>query len=183
VLDTLFHALVRWLSPVLVFTSEEVWSTRYPDAGSVHLLEWPVVPQVPALGEGWFTLRKFRQSVNGLIEPMRRAKEVGSSNEVEIIAEIYDLGILDYLTERKVDLAELCIVSSVKLTAASAPSDLDKWLAAETYRGFTGVGKSLEYGLTAALTGNHKCGRCWRYLPEVRDDGELCARCEDVVNG
>ena len=24
-------------------------------------------------------------------------------------------------------------------------------------------------------------GRCWRYLPEV-EDGELCARCEDVVN-
>ena len=33
VLDTLFHALVRWLAPVLVFTSEEVWGTRYPDAG------------------------------------------------------------------------------------------------------------------------------------------------------
>ena len=43
VLDTLFHALVRWLAPVLVFTSEEVWGTRYPDAGSVHLLEWPEI--------------------------------------------------------------------------------------------------------------------------------------------
>jgi isoleucyl-tRNA synthetase len=26
---------------VLVFTAEEVWGTRYPDGGSVHLLEWP----------------------------------------------------------------------------------------------------------------------------------------------
>ena len=42
-LDTLFHALVRWAAPVLVFTSEEVWGTRYPDAGSVHLLEWPEI--------------------------------------------------------------------------------------------------------------------------------------------
>ena len=33
VLDTLFHALVRYAAPVLVFTSEEVWGTRYPDAG------------------------------------------------------------------------------------------------------------------------------------------------------
>src|SRR5204862_1603279 len=48
VLDTLFHALVRWLAPVLVFTTEEVWGTRYPDSGSVHLLEWPIVPQVDA---------------------------------------------------------------------------------------------------------------------------------------
>jgi isoleucyl-tRNA synthetase len=31
-------------------------------------------------------------------------------------------------------------------------------------------------------TNNHKCGRCWRYLPEVREDGDLCGRCEDVVN-
>ncbi len=31
-------------------------------------------------------------------------------------------------------------------------------------------------------TDNHKCGRCWRYLPEVKEDGELCARCEDVLN-
>ena len=43
-LDSLFHALVRWLAPVLVFTAEEVWATRYPDDGSVHLLEWPEVP-------------------------------------------------------------------------------------------------------------------------------------------
>ncbi len=41
VLDTLFHALVRYAAPVLVFTAEEVWGTRFPEAGSVHLLEWP----------------------------------------------------------------------------------------------------------------------------------------------
>ena len=43
VLDTVFHALVRWTSPILCFTAEEVWGTRYPDAGSVHLLEWPEI--------------------------------------------------------------------------------------------------------------------------------------------
>jgi isoleucyl-tRNA synthetase len=32
-------------------------------------------------------------------------------------------------------------------------------------------------------TANHKCGRCWRHLPEVTSDGELCARCDEVVNG
>ena len=37
--------------------------------------------------------------------------------------------------------------------------------------------------LKVEKTHNHKCGRCWRYLPEVRDDGELCDRCEGVVNG
>jgi isoleucyl-tRNA synthetase len=27
-----------------------------------------------------------------------------------------------------------------------------------------------------------KCGRCWRHLPEVVEDGALCARCEGVVH-
>jgi isoleucyl-tRNA synthetase len=26
-----------------------------------------------------------------------------------------------------------------------------------------------------------KCGRCWRLLPEVAEDGALCHRCEDAV--
>ena len=30
-------------------------------------------------------------------------------------------------------------------------------------------------------TTHHKCGRCWRHLPEVTDDGALCSRCEQVV--
>ena len=33
VLDVLFHALVRYAAPVLVFTAEEIWGTRFPDAG------------------------------------------------------------------------------------------------------------------------------------------------------
>ncbi|WP_353204580.1 zinc finger domain-containing protein, partial [Sphingomonas sp.] len=27
----------------------------------------------------------------------------------------------------------------------------------------------------------HKCGRCWRLLPDVVEDGALDARCEKVV--
>ena len=33
----------------------------------------------------------------------------------------------------------------------------------------------------AHRTDHRKCGRCWRHLPEVTDDGDLCARCEEVV--
>ncbi len=84
VLDTLFHALVRWLSPVLVFTSEEVWGTRYPEAGSVHLLEWPVVPTVDADETRWRKLRTLRAEVTERIEPLRREKIVGSSLEAEV---------------------------------------------------------------------------------------------------
>jgi len=84
VLDTLFHALVRWLAPVLVFTTEEVWGTGYPDGGSVHLLEWPVVPPVDADEARWNKLRTLRAEVTERIEPLRRDKIVGSSLEAEV---------------------------------------------------------------------------------------------------
>ena len=35
--------------------------------------------------------------------------------------------------------------------------------------------------VAVARTDYHKCGRCWRHLPEVDEDGDLCGRCESVV--
>ncbi|QIK96632.1 isoleucine--tRNA ligase [Sphingomonas sp. HDW15A] len=148
VLDTLFHALVRWAAPVLVFTSEEVWGTRYPEGGSVHLLEWPEIGcwRDEALETKWSALREARTQVTEAIEPLRRDKVVGSSLEAVVTSP----------AEGDPDLlAELFIVSSVK------PGD----------------------SLAVTKTDKLKCGRCWRHLPEVEDDGGLCARCEEVVNG
>ena len=149
VLDTLFHALVRWSAPVLVFTSEEVWGTRFADAGSVHLLEWPEIAsgQDDDLVAKWNSLRTLRAAVTEEIEPLRRDKVLGSSLEADIV-------IPNAILHPEI-LAELFIVASVK--------------AGE--------------GFAVAKTDNLKCGRCWRYLPEVTDDGTLCGRCEEVVNG
>jgi len=150
VLDTLFHALVRWAAPVLVFTSEEVWSTRFPDAGSVHLLEWPLIDtqwrEDEALEAKWAGLRELREAVTEAIEPLRRDKVIGSSLEAEV----------------------------------TLPSDADPDLLAELF-----IVSSVARGdaLSVTKTKKHKCGRCWRLLPEVAEDGGLCARCEDVVNG
>ncbi len=91
VLDTLFHALVRWLAPVLVFTSEEVWGTRYPEGGSVHLLEWPELPPVAASDARWAELRELRTQVTEAIEPLRRDKVIGSSLEAEVTLPEADL--------------------------------------------------------------------------------------------
>jgi isoleucyl-tRNA synthetase len=145
VLDTLFQALVRWLAPVLVFTSEEVWGTRYPDAGSVHLLEWPVVPPVDADEARWNALRVLRAEVTERIEPLRRDKIVGSSLEAEVWV----------------------------------PSDEDPELLAELF-----ITSTVHKGdWKVVKTSNHKCGRCWRHLPQVREDGGLDPRCGAVVNG
>ena len=147
VLDTLFHALVRFVSPVLVFTSEEVWQSRYPsEDGSVHLLDPPQVDPLwrdEALAARWAALREQRLQVTAAIEPMRKAKTLGSSLEAVVtVPDAVD-----------VDLAELFIVSEVR---------------------FGGP-------LSVAVTTHHKCGRCWRHLPEVNQDGALCLRCDEVV--
>jgi isoleucyl-tRNA synthetase len=159
VLDTLFHALVRWLSPVLVFTSEEVWGTRYPDAASVHLLEWPVVPQADADEAKWDRLRELRELVTENIEPMRREKKLGSSLEARVTVRSSNAQGLSAM--QSVDFGELCIVSD--MTVDKSLAELDH--------------------VYVERTGYNKCGRCWRYLPEVKEDGGLCARCEDVLNG
>ncbi|MET0137656.1 MAG: class I tRNA ligase family protein, partial [Sphingobium sp.] len=148
VLDTLFQALIRYAAPIIPFTAEEVWGSRYPDAGSVHLLEWPKVDAAwldTALGERWAGIREARIQVNEAIEPLRREKIVRSSLEAEVSM---------YLVPQHVDFAEVCIVADVKEEGE---------------------------GISVTPTGHHKCGRCWRHLPEVVQDAALCDRCETVL--
>jgi isoleucyl-tRNA synthetase len=160
VLDLLFHALIRYAAPVLVFTAEEVWLTRYPadgeadedgQRGSVHLLEWPSVLGVRADAAKWGALRALRDQVNEAIEPLRRDKTIRSSLEAEVVvpASAVPEGVSDAA------LAELFITATVT----------------------RGQGD----GVTVTKTTHHKCGRCWRLLPDVAEDGALCGRCDDVV--
>ena len=37
------------------------------------------------------------------------------------------------------------------------------------------------HGVDVTRTDYHKCGRCWRHLPEVTVDDSLCDRCANVV--
>ena len=183
VLDTLFHALVRYAAPVLVFTSEEVWATRFPEGGSVHLLEWPTLPRQPVLDtglgfssagvaeesqapdqvrgdelvEGWKTVRVIRNGISQRIEPFRRDKVIGTSLEADVVLPMHVAyeGQFD-----GIDWAEICIAADVKLVEPAGE--------------FNGP-------ISVTRTTHHKCGRCWRHLPEVTEDGALCGRCEKVV--
>ncbi|WP_106640130.1 isoleucine--tRNA ligase [Allosphingosinicella vermicomposti] len=160
VLDIVFHALVRWSAPILCFTAEEVWASRYPDAGSIHLETWPEVDgawREDALGEKWDLLRALRTRVTEAIEPMRRDKIIRSSLEAQVGLTLAEADLLAAV--RSVDFDELCIVSEL-----------------ETNEGDKDV-------IAVARTDNEKCGRCWRLLPEVKEDGALCARCDEVLNG
>lgn len=146
VLDILFQALIRYAAPVLVFTAEEVWQSRYPGADSVHLLEWPEVPAVEADLERWSALRALRTTVNEAIEPLRRDKVVGSSLAAQVTVPV---------DAPEADLAELFITATVT----------------------RGQGDQV----IVSPSPDAKCGRCWRHLPDVAEDGALCTRCDGVV--
>ncbi|MCC7393566.1 MAG: isoleucine--tRNA ligase [Sphingomonadaceae bacterium] len=107
VLDILFHALTRYAAPVLVFTAEEVWTTRFPDRGSVHLGELRELDASwtnDGLAEKWDALRVTRGMVSERVEPLRREKIIGSSLEAEI-------WLPD--TAGDIDLAEIFISANV----------------------------------------------------------------------
>jgi isoleucyl-tRNA synthetase len=99
-------------------------------------------------------IRATRERVTESIEPLRREKVIGSSLEAKVLYPAVQAGLLDAELDQ---LAEIYIVSEV----AAGETD------------------SLEVTKSDYL----KCGRCWRLLPEVEEDGGLCARCEGVVNG
>jgi isoleucyl-tRNA synthetase len=153
VLDTLFHALVRYAAPIIPFTAEEVWQSRYPNAEeSVHFLEWPVVDAGwtdEGLDAKWDELRNQRDQVNEAIEPLRREKVIRSSLEADVT-----MGQL--VPSDGVNFAEIAIVARIEM----------------------GKGD----GITVKPSDWHKCGRCWRLLPEVEEDGTLCQRCDEVLS-
>ena len=167
-LDALFHALVRWAAPVLVFTAEEAWGTRYPDRNSVHLLDWPVIGtwHDAALGERWDRLRAIRGVVLGEIEPLRREKVIGSGLEADVTVIAYDAG--DRSLMETADLSELAIVAKAELCAGDASLASDD------------VSSTADVRVEVKKTEYEKCERCWRHLPEVEPEG-LCNRCAMVI--
>jgi hypothetical protein len=105
-------------------------------------------------------------TVSAIRSKLAQPIPLGYCHVGQVLAKLKELGLDDNTIDEmmaaadtnqdgEIDLAEIFIVSAVHL--------------------------GREEG--AVKTANHKCGRCWRHLPEVVDDGALCGRCADVVGG
>jgi isoleucyl-tRNA synthetase len=83
------------------------------------------------------------------------------------------------VTERIEPLRRDKIIGSSLEAEVTVPSAADPALLTELF-----ITSTVREGDWAVVrTDNDKCGRCWRYLPEVKEDGALCGRCDEVVNG
>ena len=170
VLDQLFHCLVRWLAPVLSFTAEEAWLSRYPsEAGSVHLELFPELPAAwrdPALAARWDRVRRVRRVITGALEVERREKRIGASLQA---APVVYLTAEDEAAIDGLDMAELSITSGIETKVGEPPAG-----------SFT-VAEVAGVGVVPSLANGAKCGRCWQVLSEVEVTGGLCRRCADAV--
>ena len=133
-------------APVLVFTTEEVWGTRYPDGGQRPSARMAAIyPKVDADDASRArSARAAAPQVTEAIEPL--APRQGHR--------LQPRGRGDGAARRRSRHARRAVHRLVS-PARRQP--------------------------VVTKTDKHKCGRCWRLLPEVDEDGELCARCDEVV--
>ena len=158
VLDHLHRCLATWLAPVLVFTAEEAWQTRFGTETSVHEQLFPTLPaewRDAALAAKWAKVRDIRRLGTTKLEAMRKEGQIGASLQAEVTL---------YFPEGEDPL----------LSAADWADNLIVSIAH--------IGRS-DGGILADvdIAPGEKCARCWRVLPEVDPTTKLCLRCTDAV--
>ncbi len=174
VLDIVYHRLVKWLAPVLVFTMEEIWLERFPgEDSSVHLQDFDDVPEGwldADLATKWEVIRQVRRVVTGAIEVERSAKNIGASLEAAPVIYVQDASVRDIVSS--VDFADICITSGLEISGDTPPNGA--FVLPEDIAGTAVV--------FAKATGE-KCARCWKILPDVGGHGHegVCKRCDTAL--
>lgn len=160
VLDQIFRCTVTWLAPMLCFSAEEAWLSRYGnDAPSVHLQSFPEIPAVwrdEKLADKWRKVRLVRRVVTGALELERAQKRIGSSLEAAPVVYVSDADLFAALVD--IDLAEICITSGATLVEGEGPSNAFRL---DEVRGVA---------VEPKLAQGKKCARSWKVLESVGAD-------------
>ena len=167
VMDEVFSRLTVWLAPIMPFTMEEAWLSRFPsETDSVHYRTFPDTPAVwhdGARSERWRTIRRLRRAVTGALEIERREKRIGSS--LEAAPDVFTTDpayrqALDAEAGGDVDdfLAEICITSQARLMDGEGPAD-----------GFR-LEDVADVSVRPEKAAGRKCARSWKFSPEVGSD-------------
>ena len=116
VLNIILECLLKWLAPILSFTTEEIFSIINKNDKSIHLEKFVKVPNNwnnINLNEKWAILKKIRGNCNISIEEKRTDKIIGSSLEakieVKLKSKLYEIA-------KNIDFAELCITSEAQIS-------------------------------------------------------------------
>jgi isoleucyl-tRNA synthetase len=170
VMDAVFERLTIWLSPLIPFTMEEAWTTRFPDAGSNCLRVFPATPaewRNEAEAERWMKVQAVTSVVTGALEIERREKRLGAALEAAPCVHIENAELVAAF--EGLDAAEVFRTSAAALAPEAGPG------AAFRLPEQPGV------AVAPTRAEGAKCARCWRVLPEVTAPKLLCERCDDAV--
>ncbi len=168
------HALVRWMTPILSFTAEEIWQyLPGKKEESVLLTTWYTnlakLPDDIDMNDAyWEKIHAVRDAVNKEIENQRNAGKIGSALEAEVF--LYCAPGLKTILDKLGDELRFVLITSYAKVIAEQPVDAV----------LTDVpGLSLKI----AATSYAKCERCWHRREDVGANKEypgLCGRC--VIN-
>ncbi|MEH2300260.1 MAG: isoleucine--tRNA ligase [Nostoc sp.] len=195
VLKIAIDNLARAIAPVLCHTAEDIWQylpykTPYK---SVFEAGWVQVDQKwrnPELAEFWEALRKIRTDVNGSLENLRVAKEIGSSLEAKVLLYVSDLEQrkqLQSLNPHSIDqsngvdeLRYLFLVSQVELLDSPLKEAEEQIKVAKL------LGTEKITTIDVVKADGQKCDRCWNYSIHVGESAEhplICERCVAALAG
>ena len=119
-LNIILNSLLKWLAPILSFTTEEIYQLVLKSKKSIHLekfLSFPKNFENFDLNNKWSQLLKIRDICNLSIEEKRGNKEIGSSLEASLVVEMNKENIKKI---EGIDLAELCITSSIEIISSNS---------------------------------------------------------------
>jgi isoleucyl-tRNA synthetase len=164
VIDQLFRCLVTWWAPILVFTAEETWLSRFPGEGSsVHLTQFGEAPaewRDDELAKKWTVIRNVRRAVTGALEIERANKTIGSSLEASptVYVEMEDWAVA---AVKSVDFAEICITSGLTWGEGDAPANAFR---ADDLKNVAVVFAKAE---------GVKCARSWKISKDIGTDKDF----------
>ena len=179
VMYTILDTLVRILTPVLAFTSEEIWENMphkaSDDTESIQLNDWPVLdPQYKdqVLEVKWDRITNLKFDVAKALELARNDKTIGHSLNAKVT--IYADGeTFDFIKALTADFNTIFIVSDFELAKlVDAPANA---LVSEYFEGIK---------ISVSVAAGDKCERCWMYSPSVGTIAEhstICSRCAEKL--
>ncbi|MEO8926151.1 MAG: isoleucine--tRNA ligase [Caulobacteraceae bacterium] len=159
VLDLVFERLTVWLAPILSFTMEEAWASRFPEAGPNSSRLFPPTPELwrnEAEAARWERIERVTRVVTGALEIERRAGRIGAALEAAPRVHIADPELLAAFDS--LDAAEVFRTSQAELVPGEGPA------GAFRLEGVDGV------AVEPLKAAGRKCARSWRILPEVGTD-------------
>ena len=142
---------MKWFAPILVFTTDEIYSLINKDEKNIHEHSFVKVPKKwenKELSNKWDQLFKIKQEANIAIEAKRSSKEIGSSLEAEVKLSV-NKNKFELL--KNLDLAEYLITSKAEKV----------------------LNQDEEMKIEVNKAKGEKCSRCWKIL-EKKCERESC---------